>query len=257
MKIQIMTVTSAMATSWLANNKINRPIRKEHVAKYVTQMASGRWPLTHQGVAIAWDGSLVDGQHRLMAIAQTGRAMEMVVATECDPSIYGYLDQGIVRTASDLLAAHGEAHAKHAAAMARTVMKWGEKQSAPTRTAICEWAISNMRHIKPFLSLSNVKSGSVAGAFTFASIRGVDIDLLEVASERLMSRIGMLEGDPIHALDRALSSHRSQTMDAQKRRFLTTCHALIALNQNRPLFLAKAIEFDRETFSCEFNRSSR
>ncbi len=42
-------------------------------------MREGHWDTTHQGIAIASDGTLVDGQHRLLAIVESGVTVRMNV----------------------------------------------------------------------------------------------------------------------------------------------------------------------------------
>lgn len=104
MKIVLMTVTPELAAHYLQNNKSNRKLHPSHVARLADDIRSGRWQLTHQGIAINRHGELLDGQHRLRAIVATGVAVPMMVATGViSESAMGLMvDVGAVRTATDI-----------------------------------------------------------------------------------------------------------------------------------------------------------
>ena len=101
---EVVSVTPAMAASILDDyNKGNRNLNKNAVEKYAKIMRSGNWFLTPQGLVIDnYTGNLVDGQHRLMAIRQTGVTVDMYVTYVEDPNTFKYLDQGRNRDFSDI-----------------------------------------------------------------------------------------------------------------------------------------------------------
>ncbi len=67
----ILGVTPEMASDWLTSRRWphNRRISKAIVAKYLKDMREGRWKTTRQGVIFDTEGYLIDGQHRLRALA--------------------------------------------------------------------------------------------------------------------------------------------------------------------------------------------
>ena len=69
MKTELLHVTPQLAQQLLAHNKQNRPIRWSHVETLRASFARGEYVPTHQGIAFAVDGDLIDGQHRLHAIS--------------------------------------------------------------------------------------------------------------------------------------------------------------------------------------------
>lgn len=107
MKLEIVTMTPDQALEILASNTSNRRMRKSVVTRYSRAIKAGQWKLTQQGVAISRDGVLLDGQHRLAAIIEAEIPVPMVVATDCDPSIFSVLDTGATRLASDVLHVNG------------------------------------------------------------------------------------------------------------------------------------------------------
>lgn len=85
------------------NNGKNRALRLNTVAKLANDIKEGRWEVTHQGVAFDEHDQLLDGQHRLRAIAEANRACEVVVWRNVPRKSFSVLDCGVSRTASDNL----------------------------------------------------------------------------------------------------------------------------------------------------------
>jgi len=86
MKTEIITITPEMASWLLANTNDSNPrgINKKVVSQYASDMRSGLWQTTHQGIAFSKDklsdpGKLIDGQHRLSAIVSVGFPVSIVV----------------------------------------------------------------------------------------------------------------------------------------------------------------------------------
>lgn len=98
-------VTPEMAERWLEKNNSNRPLRQNVVAAYAAQIKAGQWRLTHQGVCLDCNGALIDGQHRLTAIAHTGIAILMQVSrmTTEESAMALPVDVGAKRSYSDIL----------------------------------------------------------------------------------------------------------------------------------------------------------
>jgi len=102
---RIATVTPEIAKGWLERNTINRPLRRTVIDSYRMAYERGEHILTHQGIAFAKSGELLDGQHRLTAISQMpkGFSVRMMVAANMDAIAFKAIDQGLRRTHSDVL----------------------------------------------------------------------------------------------------------------------------------------------------------
>lgn len=103
MKISVMQITPDLAAEFLKRNTGNRTIRKTAVNQYADDLRRGNWKLTHQGVAISPSGRLLDGQHRLWAIVQSGISAQMVVALDVDDDSYAVIDRGKPRRLTDAI----------------------------------------------------------------------------------------------------------------------------------------------------------
>lgn len=97
-----MDVTPELAMQMLATSAGNRPIRSWHVNMLAAAQRRGEWKLTHQGAAFDWNGALRDAHHRLMACAQSGVTIAMLVTVGLDPVAFDAVDQGVNRTLSDV-----------------------------------------------------------------------------------------------------------------------------------------------------------
>ena len=97
----VMEVTPSMAARWLEGNTHNRPISQGHVERLACEMKSGRWRVTHQGLAFSPNGRLLDGQHRLWAIVMADVPVRTrVFFNESADNIECY-DGGLVRNNAD------------------------------------------------------------------------------------------------------------------------------------------------------------
>lgn len=101
----IVTVTPAMAKSWLEHRNVERQRTYSHhkAQQWAIEMRAGRWKTTHQGIAFDWDGFLLDGQHRLGAIVLVGFAVQLDIRVGCDPDTFDVLDSGHKRTANQMV----------------------------------------------------------------------------------------------------------------------------------------------------------
>ena len=64
---QVIQMTPALARRYLKGNTSNRKPRNHHVERYANDMRAGLWAFAAEPIKIADDGTLLDGQHRLMA----------------------------------------------------------------------------------------------------------------------------------------------------------------------------------------------
>ncbi|MGW4124798.1 hypothetical protein [Nocardia sp. NPDC004711] len=126
---QVMDVDSALARRWLERNPNNRPIRQARVQQYYDDMVSGRWRFNGEAIKFGPDGELLDGQHRLQAVARTtGMRFPMLIVRGLSPDTQVTMDQGAKRTPSDQLSITGitSHNTSMVAAALRVYMVWME-----------------------------------------------------------------------------------------------------------------------------------
>ena len=85
----------------------NRPVHQSQVNKYVQDMKAGMWGRNHQGIAFDQDGILMDGQHRLWAVVESGVTVMMPVTWGLNREAQLTIDSGLKRTTADVAAIAG------------------------------------------------------------------------------------------------------------------------------------------------------
>lgn len=119
MHMEVLHVSPDLAAEWLTRNTGNRPLSKSAVQQLVGRIQRGEWQLTHQGIAFDEDGVLIDGQHRLAAIAKAGTTVPLTVTHGVPRTAFTVMDTGRKRTGRDTLALAGETNSTHLAAALR------------------------------------------------------------------------------------------------------------------------------------------
>jgi hypothetical protein len=99
---ETILVTPELAANWLTHNTLNREVRKARVRTYAKDMTAGRWLFNTQGITFAADGTLIDGQHRLMAVVQSGCSVTMVVWFNVPPTTRDVIDLVGPRNLADI-----------------------------------------------------------------------------------------------------------------------------------------------------------
>lgn len=121
-----MTVSPGDAEQMLEANEANRNMRARVVNAYARDMLSDRWLTTGETIKIGKSGELLDGQHRLSAIIQSGKTQRMLIVRGLDPDTRAVIDTGAVRNGGDALrmAGMGGNNPYALAAAARLLVLW-------------------------------------------------------------------------------------------------------------------------------------
>ena len=101
--VEVVQMTPEWATDLLRSNTNNRGLSKARAKSFAKQIEKGKWRKTGQGISIATNGRLLDGQTRLNAVVQSGISTTMVVAWNCDEDSFSVFDTGRARSATDVL----------------------------------------------------------------------------------------------------------------------------------------------------------
>lgn len=120
------------AVKWLETNTKNRPVSDSAVRQYARDMAEGRWLRTTTPVKFDTRGALVDGQHRLWAVVESGTAVEFLVARDVNPEERFVQDVGRKRSVRDILAIEGAALGNMEVAIANRMVQSFDTGFKPT-----------------------------------------------------------------------------------------------------------------------------
>ena len=102
-QVEVKYVTPTLAQAMLSYcHEDQRRIRVNHAAAITAHMMAGRFE-SIDTVKIDCDGSVIDGQHRLLAIVQSGIPQQLLIVSNVPNHIKQYLDQGAKRSEGDRL----------------------------------------------------------------------------------------------------------------------------------------------------------
>lgn len=120
MDIYIKHVTPEIAKELLEKNyRKQRPVAQRHVDMLTREMAEGRWMNLADGdIVIDANGNLIDGQHRLLAVIQSGMTVPFAFKEGIPTESYKVIDSGKKRTAADVI---GGKYAAHKSSLARAI----------------------------------------------------------------------------------------------------------------------------------------
>lgn len=112
------------ADKLLGNNPENRHLNARLASQLVRDIAEGRWQFNGESIVVANTGELNDGQHRLGAIAQSGKTVKTVIAFGVPRESRETLDMGRMRNMADQLVLAGIPNAALVSAITRLVVAW-------------------------------------------------------------------------------------------------------------------------------------
>lgn len=220
MELAVIKVTPKVAAEMLANNiDINRSIRHGHLERLCSDMRAGLWDASN-GETLKFKspkegekyGSLVDGQHRLHAIIETGSTFTLPCLIGVSEDSFATLDSGSKRTFADLLG-QKQIHNKNAVAAGTVVLEQFYQGNFRTKS-ISHRALLNRFNQHPELEhYANAvpicakvlkPSEAVFFSYVFNSIapkKGTTF-------MHLLANGGASEGQPVHELREKLLSLR-------------------------------------------------
>lgn len=88
-------------------NSHNRRVSDAWVSELARRMAAELWRLTHQGIAFDVNGTLIDGQHRLWGVFESGCTVPMRIFLNEPCEAMEAIDTGRARTADEVISLAG------------------------------------------------------------------------------------------------------------------------------------------------------
>lgn len=97
----IVTATPEIVDWLLSLNTKNREIKKPHIRTLKSNLA--HWMLTNQGIGVSTDGVLIDGQHRLIMLKESGYPpVKILLVLGLDPKAQAVIDTHAKRSLIDI-----------------------------------------------------------------------------------------------------------------------------------------------------------
>jgi hypothetical protein len=241
MKTEIVEVSPSLADKWLENNTFNRSISRRQVLRYSSDMRRGKWVLNHQGIAFSDDGTLVDGQHRLAAIVDSGVTVTIMVTWGAEKT---GIDELRVRSSHDVIR-FGEmsewiSSKDIGATKQMAVMFSASMRTLLSTTELVEFAEMNKDALLFSRGLFTQNKRSISTALVRATIAVAyyhfDRDVLSRFVNALYS--GIIQGEKESAVVRAREQLGELKGTGEKDRIAMAkrlCRSIIAFNAGQPL----------------------
>lgn len=117
LELTVETIYPKTAKEWLEYNTHNRKVSERLVEIYAEAMSAGEWVLNGEPVIFDKNGRLQSGQHRLLAVIESGVSIKSVVVRGAEPENIYSLDAGRRRRMTDVLTLRGEKDVANLSAM--------------------------------------------------------------------------------------------------------------------------------------------
>lgn len=228
---RVVSMTPEIAADLLRRNSNNRPIRDVITNNYLSDMRAGKWKYAGDPIRFAEDGTLLDGQHRLTAIAAmpSGWSTQVLLIEGLPTSAQLVMDQGRKRSPGQQLHLLGYANAHYLAGTVRTLIEWrnglmfrdSSQKSVVTTSRIQEFVEENP-HIPPLVNearqrvISCYMTPSVVAAF-YIEAASIDKEMADEFLTQLAEGTGLKPGSPILALrERAIRGKAERRKDSDR-----------------------------------------
>jgi hypothetical protein len=120
---EIIRITPKRARELLEANTVNRRLTEKRMLAMREDMEQGRWLQTGEPIKISRTGDLLDGQHRLQALAKAKvRSIEFLVVYGLNNEAQALMDSGTSRSISNAIE-----------------LTYGKAQNLAVRAALARW----------------------------------------------------------------------------------------------------------------------
>lgn len=205
------------ARAYLEFRDGQRPLSRQKVYELAHKMRAGRWQLSQDAIAFDEHGCLINGQHRLQAIVDTGLELPFLVVRGLPESAFAVMDQGKRRSGGDTLAILGIRNYNQAAMAAKILIavrdgrqsfrfelgndllyNFGEKY-----LDLLDWSTHHALKVRSIMSEGVMSAVLFQGGMSFRS-------QAEEFAEKVGKGLGLTPTDPAYHLRRRMERERAR-----------------------------------------------
>lgn len=229
-KITMEHVSPGVARDFLSTNTKNRNIRPALVDGYARDMARGAWVFSGDAIRFDTTGTMVDGQHRCLAIVKANVTLPMVVIRNLTEKSWDTIDIGASRTYRDALGRRGEGNSASLAAICRRALMWERGQRTnvgtikPTHAEMDVFLSTHpeVRRSAEFADRHRGTSGIPGSVLGLAHwvLTSIDYDTASEFLSRVVDGVGLDSDSPILAFRNRLTKEREHGGRLQDTRLL-------------------------------------
>lgn len=141
--IVVEKITPHIAKDYLGHNTHNRNVRKHHVSSLAEDMKRGNWQIGVGSIKFSADGTLLDGQHTLLAVIESNSTVDMVVVRNMPTEAQMSMDTGARRTFADTLKLAGIPNYTVLGAAVKSIYDWERMGAAMFSGSSAATAVTN------------------------------------------------------------------------------------------------------------------
>jgi hypothetical protein len=156
LEAELIRVTPKLAEELLTRNvDLNRRVNRALVERYATDMRNGDWSEENgETIKIAKDGTLLDGQHRLSAVVESGRTVRFLVVRNVEMDALATVDTGKSRSFADVLHMQGQDNARRVAAASKYVWHYENGSMLSSGRAVSHALLAKVLEDHPDLPIA-------------------------------------------------------------------------------------------------------
>lgn len=250
-KVKQVAVSPELAARWLKKNTSNRPIRPSVVEAYALAMKRGEWVLTPEPIMFSkpytdpvtmdqHGETLMEGQHRLMAVIKSGVTVEFMVWWNCEPEEFHVIGQSCPRTASDILGFVRKdlKHPQTTASVCAAFVRYGLGENTKNHAWVAETVLEHIQAEVVAIAEAKVRLAKFAPRPMLAALvlgQIVNPSQNGVLIKQLKDNIGFTERDPARAIHVYMASQLAQRRDTDEQMFYKVCNGVAAKLDGRAL----------------------
>lgn len=249
----VRNVSPSEARIMLNKNIRNRPLMPGVVAKYAESMRRGEWKHSPEPISFDWHGNLLDGQHRLKAVETTGLTQTFELSFGWDPETFDVIGKGAPRGTGADLALLGYKNANHLHAVTRRMAAYVRagylnysiaKSGSNGTVGGALWVspqelldfvdayppiVDSVQKVRPLFDHRMTRPTTISFAYAlFAPFH----DGTQAFLERVVSGLGLKEGDPAAHLHRRLIANLSAPKGDKLDPGMAFAYFVLALNRD-------------------------
>jgi hypothetical protein len=189
-------------------NKRNRRIKVVHLRRIVDDFIAGRFAFNGATIVFGDDGMLLDGQHRLMACAESGLPFIAIVVRGLPSSAQDNIDVNVPRSVGDILQLNGVQNAVFLGTLGGLDLVYQNHPDKiwsgtymPTKVEAVQHALDHQQEFQEATAagrkaLSAISAHATAYAQLFILVgRSKFADAWEDFNDGVLSGVGLSEGD--------------------------------------------------------------
>jgi hypothetical protein len=245
-------ISPTVANELLTRNTINRKVKPAQVDELSRMIRAGKWTCNGSTIVIAEDGTLLDGQHRLLAVVATKTAVPMIVARNVPKSSMPTIGSEIPRKARDVLQMHGFKNTTALASVARMLMAFRDRNASLLRkrannAETLEYVLARPEVASAVSIMQSINNGTLSNTVTQAWLyMALSTPRAERACQEAVAvfktGVPSFAGDPIHSFrERMLRMTPRDRSDPGARLFhlYTLNHAWNLFRRSEPISVTK------------------